>query len=76
MEDKINKMAKLIIIKYLPKRQSKRYKGAGYRCLICWKASTVNLPKGVTLTTENLRPGELIHMDFCFSEEESIRNNW
>ena len=65
MEDKINKMAKLEIIKDLPKRKSKRYKGAGCRCLICWKASTVNIPKGVTLTTEKLRPGELIHIDFC-----------
>ena len=73
MDEKIDEMAKLEILKDLPKRKSKRYKGAECRCTICWKASTVNLPKGVTLTTENLRPGELIHMDFCFLEEESIR---
>ena len=25
------------------------------------------------MTTDDLQPGELIHMDFCFLEEESIR---
>ena len=33
----------------------------------------VNLPKGITINTENLRPGELLHMDFCFLDETSIR---
>lgn len=73
MEEKIHKIAKLEIMKDLHKRKFKRYKGAGCRCLIFWKATTVNIPKGVTLTTENLRPGELIHMNFCFLGEKSIR---
>ena len=72
MDEKIDKMAKLEILKDLPKKNT-RYKGTGCRCLICWKASTANLARGVTLTTERLRPRESIHMDFCFLEEESIR---
>ena len=64
LEERINKMAKLDIFLDLPKRKSKRYKKQNCRCSICWKASTVNLPKGITMTTSNLRPGELIHMDF------------
>ena len=74
LEERVNKMAKLDILLDLPKRKSKRYKKQNCRCIICWKASTVNLPKGITMTTSNLRPGELIHMDFCFLEETSIRN--
>ena len=73
-DDKINKMAKLEILLDLPKRKSQRYRKQKCRCVICWKASTVNLPKGITMDTNNLRPGELIHMDFCFLEETSIRN--
>ena len=66
MDEKVNKMAKLNILLDLPKRKSQRYKKQTCRCIICWKASTVNLPKGITMTTNNLRPGELIHMVFCF----------
>ena len=61
------------IILDLPKRKSKRYNKEKCRCIICWKASVVNLPKGVTMNTDNLRPGELLHMDFCFLDETSIR---
>ena len=73
MDDRIDKMAKLDIILDLPKRKSKKYRKQHCRCVICWKASTVNLPKGITVDTTSLRPGELIHMDFCFLEETSIR---
>ena len=66
-------MAKLDILLDLPKIKSKRYRTQKCRCVIYWKASTVNLPKGITIDTSNLRPGELIHMDFCFLEETSIR---
>ena len=27
----------------------------------------------MTMNTDNLRPGELLHMDFCFLDETSIR---
>ena len=70
--EKVDKMAKLNIILDLPKRKSKRYNKEKCRCIICWKASTVNLSKGVTMNTDNLRPGELLHMDVCFLDETSI----
>ena len=73
-DDKINKMAKLEIMLDLPKRKSQRYRKQKCRCVICWKASTVNLPNVFTIDTTNIRPGELIHIDFCFLEETSIRN--
>ena len=41
--------------------------------MICWKASTVNLPKGITVDKTILRPVELLYMDFCFLEKTSIR---
>ena len=73
LDEKVDKMAKLNIILDLPKRKSKRYSKEKFRCVVCWKASTVNLPKGVTMNTDNLRPGELFHVDFCFLDETSIQ---
>ena len=32
------------------------------------------VPHGITMSTYSLRPGELIHIDFYFMNEESIRN--
>ena len=32
----------------------------------------MNLPKGIQFNTDNLSPGELLHMDFCFLHETSI----
>ena len=66
-------MAKLEIMEDLPKRKSKNYKRKNCPCLIYWKSRMVNLPRGLTMKTDNLRPGELIHMDFCFLDVESIR---
>ena len=34
----------------------------------------MNLPKGITVDTSNLRSGGLILVDFCFLEETSIRH--
>ena len=68
----VGKMVKLDIILDLPKRKSKRYNKEKWRCIICWKSSTVNIPKRVTMNTDNLQPGELLHMDFCFLDEASI----
>ena len=69
----VGKMVKLDIILDLPKRKSKRYNKEKWRCIICWKASTVNIPKRVTMNTDNLQPGELLHMNFCFLDETYIR---
>ena len=65
-DEKVDKMGKLDIILDLPKRKSKRYNKEKCRYIICWKASTVNLPKRVTMNTDNLRPEELLHMEFFF----------
>ena len=50
----------------LIKIKSKRCNREKCRCIICWKASTVNLPKGVTMNTDNHRLGELLYMGFFF----------
>ena len=70
--DKILKMTKLKTITDLPQRISKSH-NPQCKCIICLKASSVHFPKGMTMSTENLLPGQLIHMDFCFIEIESIR---
>ena len=72
-EGKLEKMCKVETIKDLPKRCSKRYNHNKKICLICIRGSTTSLPKGVTTNTNNLRPGELIHIDFYFLNETSIR---
>ena len=51
MDERINKMAKLDIILDLPKRKTKRCRKQKCRCIICWNASMVNLPKGITINT-------------------------
>ena len=66
-------MAKLDIIPDLTKIKSKRYSKETCRCVVCWKASTVHLPKRITISTDYLQPGELLHMDFYFLDETSIR---
>ena len=66
LDEKVDNIAKLNIILDLPKVKSKRYNKEKCRYVICWKASTVNLPKGVTMNTDNLRSGNLLHMDFSF----------
>ena len=63
LEEKVDKMATLNIILDLLNRKSKRHNKEKCRCIIYCKTSTVNLPKGVTMSIDNLRPGELLHMD-------------
>ena len=42
-------------------------------CLICAQATLDNLPYGITLNTDNLQLEQLIHMNFYFMNETSIR---
>ena len=35
-------------------------------CPISFTANMTNFPKGTTVVTTNLQPGELIHLDFAF----------
>lgn len=63
VDERIDKVEKLDIILDFPKRNTKRYWKQKFRRIICWKTSMVNLPKGITIDTNNLRPGELLHMD-------------
>ena len=42
-------------------------------CWICPRGTLHHDPHGVTLNTDHLRPGQLIHMDFYFINKESIR---
>ena len=66
LDEKVDKIVKLNILLDLPKRKSKRCNKEKCRCIICWKVSTVYLPKGVTMNTDTIRPGEILRMDFCF----------
>ena len=44
-------------------------------CIICLKAKATRLPKGHTVSTDTLRPGQCLHMDFSFfSQSISTRN--
>ena len=43
------------------------------KCWICWKASLLATPKGITMNTDSLIPSELIHIDFFFMDVVSIR---
>ena len=60
-------------IEGLPQRMSARFIQCGKDCWICHAAVTTNLPRGIIMSTVFLRPGELIHMDFYFMNEVSIR---
>ena len=42
-------------------------------CCICPMGALHHDPHGVTLNTDHLRPGQLIHMDFYFISSVSIR---
>ena len=66
-------MCKKQIIRGLPTRMSSRLLKNGKDCWICSAAATIGLPHGPTMSTEFLRPGELIHMDFYFMNITSIR---
>ena len=42
-------------------------------CWICPRGTLHNDPHGITLNTDHLTPGQLLHMDFYFLNEMSIR---
>ena len=42
-------------------------------CWICPRGTLHNDPHGTTLNTDHLKPGQLLHMDFYFLNEISIR---
>ena len=42
-------------------------------CTMCYTAKTTTPTKGTTIDTNNIQPGELIHMDFDFYNVISIR---
>ena len=42
-------------------------------CTICYTSKIKTPPKGTTVDTSNVQPGELIHMYFEFYNETSIR---
>ena len=42
-------------------------------CWICPRGTLHNDPHGITLNTDHLKPGQLLHMDFYFLNEVSIR---
>ena len=55
----------------LPKHCPKKLKQSP--CTICYTENMTTYPKGTTVGTNNLQPGELIHMDFYFYSVNSIR---
>ena len=71
--DKFKIMCQNQTINGLPKRFSKRLLTNGTSCWICSSAAMTDIPKGIVMNTSILRPGELIHIDFCFINVTSIR---
>ena len=57
----------------LPARYSSKFQRHKSDCNICAQATLDNIPFVITLKTCNLRLGQLIHMDFYFMNETSIR---
>ena len=41
-------------------------------CTICYTEKNTTFPKGTTVDTSNLKPGELIHMEFSLYNVTSI----
>ena len=54
----------------LPKQYTNKLDKAP--CTICYTAKITNSPKGATVDRSNLKPGELIHIDFAFYNVTSI----
>ena len=67
-------MCKNKTIEGLPQRFSSKFHRHKQDCLICSQASLENVPRGITINTNNLRPGQLLHMDFYYMNELSIRH--
>jgi hypothetical protein len=58
----------------LPKRMSKKFQVGHNNCVICSKVKLTNILREVTLLTNNLKPGELLHVDFYFMNQKSMRD--
>ena len=41
-------------------------------CIVCLKAKATRIPKGHTVSTDTLRPGQRLHMDFSFFSKVSV----
>ena len=72
-KDKFRIMCQRKTILGLPERFSQRLLTGGIICWICDAAAMTDIPKGITMNTSILQPGELIHIDFCFINVLSIR---
>ena len=72
-DDKLAKMCKDQLLKGLPKKFPKNLHNHRRDCWICPRGALHNDPHGITLNTDHLRMGQLLHMDFYFMNKESIR---
>ena len=69
----IDEMCKDKTIEGLPERYSSKFQRHKQDCWICAQATLDEIPLGITLKTDNLQLGQLIHTDFYFMNETSIR---
>ena len=69
----IEQMCKEKTMEGLPDRYKPKLQKYKERCPICAQATLDNVPWGITLNTDNLQLGQLIHMDFYFMNITSIR---
>ena len=72
-DEKLAEMCKLQLLDGLPSKFPTSHRCHRRDCWICPRGSLHNDPHGITINTDHLRPGILIHMDFFFMNTISIR---
>ena len=72
-DNKLAIMCKKQLLGGLPKKFPASAQQHRRDCWICPRGSLHNDPHGVTLNTDHLRLGQLLHMDFYFMNKVSIR---
>ena len=73
-DEKLALMCTQQLMTGLPKKFPSKARIHKQICWICPRGDLNNDPHGVTINTDHLRPGQLIHMDFYFINATSIRH--
>lgn len=72
-DENLASMCRHQIMTGLPKQFSTKHHIHKCQCWICWEAKAKYISHGPTTDTTNLKPGELLHIDFMFPNILSIR---
>ena len=68
-DEKLADMCSLQLLDGIPSKFPVKYRCHRRDCWICPRGSLHNDPHGITINTDHLRPGILIHMDFFFIDK-------